>query len=174
MRNKTVRVSECLSYGDADVINVVLRIESPAFKDGDIIPKRFTCEGEDISPPLLWAEVPRRTRSLAIICDDPDASMGTWDHWILFNIDPSKGSLPEGVPKQRRLPEGEVHGMNSWGRSEYGGPCPPPGKPHRYIFKLFALDTKLSISPGSSKSELLESMKTHILEKARLMGIFGR
>lgn len=157
-----------------NVMNMVLKIESPAFREGEMIPKRFTCDGEDISPPLSWKEVPNGTRSLAIICDDPDASTGTWDHWILFNIDPSKGGLPEAVSKERRLPGGEIHGKNSWGRSYYGGPCPPPGKPHRYIFKLFALDTRLSISPGSNKSELLESMKKHILDKARLVGIYGR
>jgi Raf kinase inhibitor-like YbhB/YbcL family protein len=153
---------------------MVLRIESPAFKDREVLPKRFTCDGEDISPPLSWEGIPEGTRSLAIICDDPDAPSTTWDHWIIFNIDPLKGGIQEAVSKERRLPEGEIHGKNSWGRSDYGGPCPPPGNPHRYFFKLYALDTRLSLSPGSSKSELLESMKKHILDKAQLMGIYGR
>jgi Raf kinase inhibitor-like YbhB/YbcL family protein len=149
-------------------------VSSPAFDDGGFIPTKFTCDGSNVSPPINWHDTPEGTRSIVLICDDLDASSGVWDHWILFNIDPLKGGLPEAVPKIRTLPQGESHGTNSWGRTEYGGPCPPPGKPHRYLFKLYALNKKVSILPGSRKSEVLESIKGHVLAKAELMGLYGR
>lgn len=149
-------------------------VSSPAFNEGEFIPWKYTCDGMNISPPINWHDAPEGTRSIVLICDDPDAPSETWDHWILFNIDPVKGGLPEAIPKIRTLPGGESHGTNSWGRMDYGGPCPPSGKPHRYFFKLYALDREVSISPGAKKSEVLESIKGYVLAKAELVGLYGR
>jgi Raf kinase inhibitor-like YbhB/YbcL family protein len=138
-----------------------------------MIPKRFTCDGEDLSPPLSWSGLPAGTRSLALICDDPDAPVGTWDHWVLFNIPATVTGLPENVPAKASLDDGSVHGNNSWGRPGYGGPCPPGGT-HRYFFKLYALDTELNLKTGATKSQLVKAMEGHILDQAQLMGKYRR
>lgn len=150
------------------------RLESSAFREGEPIPRRFTCSGEDTSPALHWTAPPARTRSLVLIVEDPDAPGGVWTHWMVFNLPASARSMPENVPKQGEVPGGGLQGTNSFGHIGYGGPCPPPGKPHRYFFRLYALDTMLSLKAGASRQEVLEAAKGHILAQAHLMGRFGR
>lgn len=148
-------------------------IKSSAFENGGMIPSKYTCDGEDISPPLEWDSLPEGTKSIAIISDDPDAPMGTWVHWVIYNIPPDKKGLDENVPKVRELPDGARQGMNDFKRIGYGGPCPPYGV-HRYYFKIYALDTLLDLPPGATKKELLKAMEGHILAKGELMGKYSR
>lgn len=149
-------------------------IESPAFKNGERIPSVYTCDGEDVSPALVWQNPPQGTKSLAIICDDPDAPMGTWVHWIIYEIPPEVTRLEERVPKVDTLPGGIKQGINSWNKIGYGGPCPPAGKPHRYFFKLYALDRNLGGSLGLTKEGLLQAMEGHVVAKAELIGLYSR
>ena len=151
-----------------------LPIESDAFEAERTIPQRYTCDGEDLSPPLSWAEPPSGTLSLVLICDDPDAPIGTWDHWVLFNIPATARSLPEEVPADPIVEGAGVHGSNSWDRLGYGGPCPPKGGAHRYYFRLYALDTKLDLEPGAGKKDVEKAMQGHILAQGQLMGRYGR
>jgi Raf kinase inhibitor-like YbhB/YbcL family protein len=151
-----------------------LELTSTAFENGQQIPIRYTGDGEDVSPPLAWSGAPQGTQSFAIICDDPDAPQGTWTHWVAFNLSPSLHMLPEGVPTHVTLPDGASQGTNDFGRSGYGGPAPPPGKPHRYFFRLYAVDEILPIRAGASKSQLLSALKGHTLAEAKLMGMYGR
>lgn len=148
-------------------------VKSTAFQPGGEIPKQYTCTGPDLSPALSWNEPPEGTKSFALIVDDPDAPVGTWVHWVAYNIPASTRQLPEGVPKTETITSGGVQGTNDFHRIGYGGPCPPPGKPHRYFFKLYALDTTLNLKPGNKKA-LEQAMKGHILAQAELMGRFGR
>ncbi|RMF84930.1 MAG: YbhB/YbcL family Raf kinase inhibitor-like protein [Nitrospinota bacterium] len=150
-----------------------LALTSPAFKPGSPIPVRYTCDGEDLSPPLQWSNVPSGTKSFALVVDDPDAPMGTWDHWILYDIPATTTRLPAGIAATRRVPEVGTHGRNSWRRLGYGGPCPPGGT-HRYFFKLYALDTVLQLKPGATKKKLLRAMQGHILAQGELMGTYQR
>lgn len=150
-----------------------IKMTSSAFKEGDIIPRKYTCDGQDISPPLAWESVPDATKSLALISDDPDAPMGTWVHWVIFNLPPDAKELSENVPTQRELKNGAKQGTNDFRRIGYGGPCPPRGT-HRYYFKLYALDTMIDISPGATKSQLLKAMEGHILAQGQLMGKYSR
>ncbi len=152
---------------------MAIQLTSTAFIEGAMIPQRYTCDGENISPPLVWAGVPSGTRSLALICDDPDAPVGTWDHWVLYNIPADATGLQESIPEKTILDTGAVHGSNSWGRIGYGGPCPPGGT-HRYFFKLFALDTLLDLKSGATTSQLLEAMEGHVLTQGQLMGKYRR
>jgi Raf kinase inhibitor-like YbhB/YbcL family protein len=149
-------------------------IASTAFSNGGMIPKKFTCDGPDASPPLKWTGAPAATKNFALIMDDPDAPVGTWVHWVLYNLPASMTELPEGVQKQEQLTDGATQGRNDFRRIGYGGPCPPPGTPHRYYFKLYALDAKLALKPGATKVELEGAMKSHILGQAELMGQYGR
>ena len=150
-----------------------MQLTSSAFDEGAMIPQRYTCDGENTSPPLSWTGVPPETRSLALICDDPDAPAGTWDHWVLYNIPADAIGLPASVPAKAILDNGAVHGSNSWGRIGYGGPCPPGGT-HRYFFKLFALGALLDLKGGATASQLLEAIKGHILAQGQLMGKYQR
>jgi Raf kinase inhibitor-like YbhB/YbcL family protein len=150
------------------------QIASSAFSNGETIPKKFTCDGTDLSPPLSWKERPAATQSFALIADDPDAPVGVWVHWVLYNVPANMTELPEGVEKQERLASGATEGRNDFRRIGYGGPCPPPGKPHRYYFKLYALDTKLALKAGATKAELEDAMKGHILGETEIMGRYGR
>ena len=152
---------------------MAIHMTSRAFTEGSVIPQKYTCDGEDVSPPLTWTGVPTGTRSLALICDDPDAPVGTWDHWVLYNIPGDAAGLPEGIPSDPILDTGGVQGKNSWGRTGYGGPCPPSGT-HRYFFKLFAMDTLLDLKSGATTSQLLEAMQGHILAQGELMGRYRR
>ncbi len=150
-------------------------LTSPAFAHGGEIPSRYTCDGEDISPPLQWKGVPAQARSLALIVDDPDAPdpaapKMVWVHWVLYDIPPDTNGLPEGVTE---LPEGTLEGVNDWHRTGYGGPCPPIGR-HRYFFKLYALDTVLPNMEKPTKQELLGAMEGHVLGETVLMGTYRR
>ena len=146
-----------------------LEITSPAFVHEEGIPELYTCKGRDISPPLQWGEPPEGTQSLVLIMDDPDAPVGTWDHWLVFNLPPNLRQLPEDAVS---LPQGALTGRNSWGRNDYGGPCPPGGARHRYFFKLYALDTQLDLQSGVKKNQLEQAMQTHILAQGELIGIY--
>jgi Raf kinase inhibitor-like YbhB/YbcL family protein len=153
---------------------MAVQISSPAFSAGESIPKKFTCDGPDVSPQLKWNDPPAKTQSFALIMDDPDAPVGTWVHWVLYDLPANTRELPEGVAKQEELSGGTRQGRNDFGRIGYGGPCPPPGKPHRYFFKLYALDTKLNLKAGASKADVERAMKGHILAQAELIGKYGR
>lgn len=152
---------------------MALLLTSSAFEHQGQIPPRFTCDGEDISPPLAWEQAPSGTVAYALIVDDPDAPAGTWDHWVLYNLPGSAVNLNEGVPPQEVLDSGALHGRNSWRDLGYGGPCPPDGT-HRYFFRLYALDSPLDLEAGASKQELLDAMQGHILGQAELMGTYTR
>ena len=149
-------------------------LESSAFKDGGDIPKKYTCDGEDLSPNLTWNEPPAGTKSLALIADDPDAPSGTWVHWVYFDIPVQARSLPEGLSKNAELKDGSRQGRNDFGRVGYGGPCPPRGPAHRYLFKLYALNAKLDLPPGATKADVERAMKGKILGQAQLMGKYKR
>lgn len=150
-----------------------LQITSPAFRDGEFIPKKFTCDDRDVSPPLAWTAAPAGTQSFAFTCDDPDAPVGTWVHWVLFNLSATTRELPENIAPEPTLAFGERHGKNSWGRLGYGGPCPPSGT-HRYYFKLYALDTVLPLQPGATQAEVAKAIPGHILAQGQLMGRYKR
>ena len=150
-----------------------IELTSSAFVQGEPIPAKHTCSGEDTSPPLAWGEPPAGTQSFALIMDDPDAPGGTWVHWVFFNIPVNIRSLPEAFPSGDTFPDGSLGGNNNWGRTGYGGPCPPSGT-HRYFFKLYALDEMLAINAGASKGELEKAMVGHILAYAELMGTFSK
>jgi len=152
---------------------MALELTSSAFAHGEPIPRRYTCDGEDISPPLRWSDPPPGTRSFALIADDPDAPMGTFVHWVLFNLPAEARALPEAVPSEGELPDGSRHGQNGWQRLGYGGPCPPRGT-HRYFFRLYALDTILDLAAGVGKKRLLQAMEGHILAQGELMGTYTR
>jgi Raf kinase inhibitor-like YbhB/YbcL family protein len=149
-------------------------LESPAFRDNGRIPEKYTCDGLDTSPPLRWRDQPPGTKSFAIIVEDPDAPGGIFTHWIVYNIPADVNQLDEGIEPAGELPGGIMQGLNDFGRIGYGGPCPPPGKPHRYVFRIYALDTMLELGPAASKNELLKLMKGHILAEATLTGIYSR
>ncbi len=150
-------------------------LSSDAFLSGDMIPIRHTCEGRDLSPPLTWGDPPEGTRSFALVCEDPDAPRGIWVHWVLFNLPAQVRGLPQGVEPDPELADGSRQGRNDFGRLGYGGPCPPPGRgPHRYYFRLYALDTLLALPPGATRADLLAAMDGHVLATAELMGRFER
>jgi Raf kinase inhibitor-like YbhB/YbcL family protein len=153
---------------------MALKLESAAFKDGETIPHRYTCLGEDLSPPLHWAVPPAATKSFVMIVDDPDAPVGTWVHWVIYDIPLDLRGLTEGVPAKDHLPNEAVQGLNDFKRIGYGGPCSPPGKLHRYDFKLYALDRILNLKPRATKAQVLAACKGHVLAEAQLMGRFGR
>lgn len=153
---------------------MTIQLSSSAFKDGGVIPKKYTCDLDNLSPPLAWGDLPERTNSLALIVDDPDAPSGTWVHWALYNLPSNLIGLPEGVMKTAEVEGIGTQGMNDFRRIGYGGPCPPPGKPHRYFFKLYALDTILDLGSGVTKMELLEEIQGHILDKGELVGLYSR
>ncbi len=152
--------------------NVPFTLKS-VFADGERIPVKYTCDGEDSSPPLSWEGQPEGVVSYVLIVEDPDAPMGTFTHWVIYNIPGELTSLPEGVPKKKETEFG-LQGVNDFRRIGYGGPCPPPGKPHRYFFKLYALDSTLDLPPGARKGEVLRAMEGHVLAQTQLMGIYGR
>ena len=153
-----------------------MKLTSERFSEGAAIPARHTCDGADLSPPLAWTAAPPATVTQALICDDPDAPGKTWVHWVLYNLPAHVTALPEGVPKSETLENlgGARPGTTDFERVGYGGPCPPPGKPHRYFFKLYALDARLELPAGARKAEVERAMKGHALAEAQLMGTYKR
>lgn len=146
----------------------MLKLSSPAFKNGETIPSEYTCEGKDVNPPLLFEYIPGNTKSLALVMDDPDAPAGTWVHWVIWNMAPDTREIEENS-----VPVDAEFGMTSSNTKTYGGPCPPSGI-HRYFFKLYALDTRLNLPEGASKADLEQAMQRHIIEQAELVGIYQR
>jgi len=155
-----------------------MKLTTKAFEPGGSIPARYTCDGDDVSPALSWSGAPEGTRSFVLIMDDPDAPPGTWVHWVLYNLPGNANAIDEGVPETERLADGSIHGacwgVSSFSRLGYYGPCPPPGKPHRYYFRLYALDTVLEVDPRASRDEVLGAAKGHVLAETELMGRYGR
>lgn len=154
----------------------VFSLQSEAFSPGSEIPLKYTCLGEDLSPPLSWKNLPGGTKSLLLICEDPDAPRGIFTHWVLYNIPPSLFALPEGIGKRNeaKIMNQIFQGKNDFGRLGYGGPCPPPGKLHRYFFRLMAIDMELPQEAGLTRKQVLELVEGHVLGEAQLMGMFGR
>lgn len=150
-----------------------LEITSSAFRDGEMIPSKYTCDGPDVSPPLEVKNIPPQAKSLAIISDDPDAPRGTWVHWVLYDWPVEQPSIPEDVPKVGELANGARQGLTDFLRKGYGGPCPPSGT-HRYYFKVYALDVKLGKPAGLTKAQLQEAIKGHVLAEGVLMGRYAR
>lgn len=146
-----------------------MKLTSTAFTEGGMIPKKYTCDGNDISPPLAWSDVPASAKALALICDDPDAPAGTWVHWVAFNLPPSAKGLPEGIKAEKQLSGGGIQGTNSWRKIGYSGPCPPSGT-HRYYFRLYALDAPLTLGNNATSKDVQAAIKGHVLAEAQLMG----
>ncbi len=153
---------------------MTIRLSSPAFAEGAPIPTRYTCDGENISPPLKWSNVPPGTKSIALIADDPDAPAGTWVHWVMYNIPPATTELPEALPTTEVILNQVRQGVTDFKRSGYGGPCPPGGSSHRYFFRLYALDTELQLQPGATQQDLVGAIQGHILAQGQLMGTYQR
>lgn len=153
--------------GCAKQEDTTMKLTSPAFQDNGKIPDKYTCKGEDINPELKIEGLPEKTKTLALIMDDPDAPRGTWDHWILFNVQPTAKIAENSVPP------GAVQGKNSWGKNEYGGPCPPSGT-HRYVFKLYALDSPLDLDEKATKQDVENAMEGHIIAQAKLTGLYSK
>jgi hypothetical protein len=154
--------------------NMAFSISSSDFQSGGEIPRKFTCDGADASPELSWSEPPAGAQTLALIADDPDAPGGTFTHWVLFNLPAAVNNLAANVSKVDELPNGARQGRNGFRKIGYGGPCPPPGKAHRYFFKLYALDQKLDLKPGAGKEELEKAIEGHTLARAEIVGQYGR
>jgi Raf kinase inhibitor-like YbhB/YbcL family protein len=151
-----------------------LSLTSSAFQNGGMIPRRYTRDGENLSPPLSWEQGPDETRSYVLLVDDSDAPLGSFDHWIVYDIPAEVSSLDEGRPKGDNLPEGGIQGINSSGHIGYDGPAPPPGKPHRYFFRIYAVDEKLNLPPGADKKEVLTKIRNHIVGESEFVGKYGR
>jgi Raf kinase inhibitor-like YbhB/YbcL family protein len=149
-------------------------VTSSAFQSSADIPRKYTCDAEDISPPLRWANAPARTKSFALIADDPDAPGGTWVHWVIYDLPPETKELAEGAAKSETLANGAKQGVNDFRKVGYGGPCPPAGASHRYYFKLYALDAPTNLKPRATKQQLLEAIKGHALGEAELIGRYKR
>lgn len=188
-RRQRVRLAPCAAFllgavvaagGAAPVEKgggtMALTISSTAFPAGGTIPVRHTCDGEDVSPDLAWTEPPPGTRSFALIVDDPDAPVGTWVHWVLYDVPAGARSVPAAVPKTETLaePAGAKQGRNDFGRIGWGGPCPPRGSRHRYFFRLYALDCLLELPPGATRGELDRAMRGHVLAQAEVHGTYAR
>lgn len=150
-----------------------LTVKSTAFSHGGMIPSKYTCDGMDISPPLSWSKGPEGTKSYALISDDPDAPMGTWVHWVIYNLSADVTFLPEDFPKTKILDKGVLQGKNDFRKYGYGGPCPPGGT-HRYFFKVYALDIVIDAGAGLTKKQLLKEMDKHILAQGELVGKYSR
>ncbi len=152
----------------------VMELRSGAFQANGFLAARHTCAAENLSPPLEWSGAPAGTQAFALICEDPDAPRGTWDHWLIWNLPATRLGLPEGVPADEVLPDGSRQGRNSGKKIGYSGPCPPPGDPHRYVFRVYALSAPLDLPAGATKSKLLEAMQGRVLGAGTLVGLFGR
>jgi Raf kinase inhibitor-like YbhB/YbcL family protein len=172
----------CLAWGGAVTTSGAaakterarMQLSSTAFSQGAPIPAKYTCDDQNVSPPLKWSGVPADAKSLVLIVDDPDAPVGTWLHWLVYDLPAKATELPENVDKSQHIAAGAKQGLNSFKHLGYGGPCPPAGKAHRYFFKLYALDTLLDLKPGASKKEVERAMANHILAQGELMGTYKR
>jgi Raf kinase inhibitor-like YbhB/YbcL family protein len=160
-----------LPFGKAE--GGTMELTSSAFNENGMIPSKYTCDGADVSPPLKWGSLPDGTKSLVLICDDPDAPVGTWVHWVYYDIPVQTKDLPENVAPDERPAPGGIQGINDFRRIGYGGPCPPGGT-HRYFFKLYALDILLNMSPGATKNQVLKAMENHVADHVQLMGKYHR
>ncbi len=151
-----------------------MQLTSTAFSEAGSIPVKYTCDDKNVSPPLKWSGLPPGTVSLALIVDDPDAPAGTWVHWVLYDLPANLSELPEDLVKGQHLPNGAKQGLNDFRHLGYGGPCPPPGNPHRYFFKLYALDVLLDLKPGATKQAVEKAIAKHVLAQAQLIGTYIR
>ena len=151
-----------------------MQLTSTAFAEGQPIPSKYTCDGENVSPPISWSGQPHGTKSLALIADDPDAPSGTWVHWVVYDLPATAAELPEDLPRSQYIPGGAKQGINDFKHLGYGGPCPPAGKAHRYYLKLYALDSVLELKPGATKKEVERAIEKHTLAQSQLMGTYKR
>ena len=151
-----------------------MELKSSAFQSGAEIPRKYTCDANDVSPSLSWDKMPAGTKAFALIADDPDAPVGIWVHWVIFDLPGDTKELVEGIPTSETLAKGAKQGVNDFRKVGYGGPCPPPGVPHRYFFKLYALDAPTNLKRRATKQQLLDAMKGHVLGEAELMGRYKR
>jgi Raf kinase inhibitor-like YbhB/YbcL family protein len=158
----------------AEVKRGSMELKSSAFQAGGDIPRKHTCDANDVSPELSWGNVPVGTRAFAMITDDPDAPAGTWVHWVIYDLPADTKELAEGVPTTEALTNGAKQGTNDFRKLGYGGPCPPPGLPHRYFFRLYALDAPTGLKPGASKQQLLKAIENHVLGEAEIIGRYKR
>jgi Raf kinase inhibitor-like YbhB/YbcL family protein len=154
-------------------MNAPLQVTSTDFADGEMIPRQYTCDAANISPPLRWSGWPQKTQSFALLCEDPDTKKGTFTHWVMFNILVSTPEISEQIAPDRTLLTGALQGTNDYGKTGYSGPCPPSGT-HRYLFKIYALDRMLDLEPGATRAQLLSAMQGHILAAGQLMGRYQR
>jgi len=159
---------------DAEKAAMSIKVTSDAFTEGNPIPVEYTCDGSDISPPLAWSGVPANSKSLALICDDPDAPSGTFVHWVVYSIPAGETQLPKSVPSTPTLANGARQGKNGFGTIGYRGPCPPKGGPHRYFFHIYALDTTIDEAAGAARSSIDRAMKGHIIGEGHVMGTYQR
>jgi Raf kinase inhibitor-like YbhB/YbcL family protein len=167
--------SGCISNNtEEERIMETISVYSDVFEEGGTLSKEYTCDGKNISPDIGWKGIPEGTKSIALIMDDPDAPGRTFVHWVIYNIPEESTGLPPGVSKNESLSDGSLQGKNDLGEIGYYGPCPPPGKPHRYFFKVYALDTKLDLKSGVNKSKLEDTISGHVLAKGELIGKYGR
>jgi len=155
-------------------VKETMQLTSSTFSEGGTIPARYTCDSENVSPPLKWSGAPSGTKSFALIVDDPDAPAGTWVHWVLYDLPATATELAEGTPKSQYIPGGAKQGLNDFKHLGYGGPCPPHGKAHRYFFKLYALDRVIELKPGATKKELEAAMGKYKLGEGQLIGTYKR
>jgi Raf kinase inhibitor-like YbhB/YbcL family protein len=153
---------------------MAMEIKSSAFQNGGDIPRKYTCDATDVSPPLRWENAPSGAKAFALISDDPDAPVGTWVHWVIYDLPADTKELAEGMKTSETLPNGAKQGINDFRKVGYGGPCPPPGPAHRYFFKLYALDALTNLKPRATKQQLLDVMKGHILAEVQLVGRYKR
>jgi Raf kinase inhibitor-like YbhB/YbcL family protein len=175
-------VAFCLAFGPLVANSLAvekagkdpMQLTSTAFAEGAAIPAKYTCDARNVSPPLKWSGVPAGAKSLALIVDDPDAPSGTWVHWVLYDLPASVSELPEDLAKSQYVAGGAKQGLNDFKHLGYGGPCPPHGNPHRYFFKLYALDSLPDLKPGLTKKDLESAMEKHILAQGQLMGTYQR
>jgi len=151
-----------------------MKITSSAFEEGKPIPAKYSCDGKDVSPPLRWTGVPSTAKTLALTVDDPDAPVGDWFHWIVYNLPVSTTELTEGLPKFENLPKGGKQAMNDFKRLGYGGPCPPVGKPHRYFFKLYALDVQFNLPANTDGKQFMNALTNHVVAQTGIMGTYQR
>jgi hypothetical protein len=170
--NQNIKVEEASKEVAEKTKVKAIQISSPAFADGAAIPKKYTCEGEDVSPPLKWGPTPEGTKSFALISEDPDAPSGTWVHWVIYDIPGEVNELSENIAKSEVVLNGVKQGLNDFEKIGYGGPCPPAGKTHRYFFKIYALDSYVNLKSGARKEQLIKAIQSHILAEGQLIGTY--